>query len=157
MGVMRWELYNRLKVIYPEVKLTYGYITKNLRITNHLEKTHYIDARCISKNPNATPSDNTYLIKKVRNHNRQIHKLTIQKGGVRKMNQAPYEVKGFRLFDKVLCQNKEWYINGRRIKGAFVLKNLKNETLEISPSKIRLINYQKSYLIERSNGNSSPT
>ena len=157
MGVMRWELYNRLRRVYPEVKLTYGYITKNLRITNHLEKTHYIDARCISKNPSAIPSDNIYLIKKVRNHNRQIHKLTIQKGGVRKMNQAPYEVKGFRLFDKVLCQNKEWYINGRRIKGAFVLKNLKNETLEISPSKIRLINYQKSYLIERSNGNSSPT
>ena len=157
MGVMRWELYNRLKLIYPEVKLTYGYITKNLRITNHLEKTHYIDARCISKNPRAIPSNNIYLIKKVRNHNRQIHKLTIQKGGVRKMNQAPYEVKGFRLFDKVLCQNKEWYINGRRIKGSFVLKNLKNKTLEISPSKIKLINYQKSYLIERSNGNSSPT
>lgn len=149
MGIMRWELYNRLKLIYPDVKLTYGYITKNLRITNHLEKTHFIDARCISKNPNAIPSDNIYLIKKVRCHNRQIHKLTIQKGGVRKMNQAPYEVKGFKLFDKVLCQNKEWYINGRRIKGAFVLKNLKNKTLEISPSKIKLINYQKSYLIER--------
>ena len=157
MGVMRWELYNRLKLIYPEVKLTYGYITKNLRITNHLEKTHYIDARCISKNPRAIPSNNIYLIKKVRNHNRQIHKAKILKGGVRKMNQAPYEVKGFRLFDKVLCQNKEWYINGRRIKGSFVLKNLKNKTLEISPSKIKLINYQKSYLIERSNGNSSPT
>ncbi len=157
MGVMRWELYNRLKLIYPEVKLTYGYITKNLRITNCLEKTHYIDARCISKNPSAIPSDNIYLIKKVRNHNRQIHKLTIQKGGVRKMNQAPYEVKGFRLFDKVLCQNKEWYINGRRIKGSFILKNLKNKTLEITPSKIRLINYQKSYLIEKSISNFSST
>ena len=149
MGIMRWELYNRLKLVYPEVKLTYGYITKNLRITNDLEKAHYIDARCISKNPSAIPSDNIYLIKKVRNHNRQIHKSKILKGGVKKMNQAPYKVKGFRLFDKVFCQNKEWYINGRRIKGSFILKNLKNETLEISSSKIKLINYQKSYLIER--------
>lgn len=49
MGVMRWAFYNKLKEIYPNVSLTYGYITKNTRIENNLPKEHYIDARCISK------------------------------------------------------------------------------------------------------------
>ena len=32
MGIMRWAFYKRLKEIYPNVSLTYGYITKNPRI-----------------------------------------------------------------------------------------------------------------------------
>ena len=50
MGIMRWAFYNKLKEIYPNVSLTYGYITKNIRIRNSLSKEHYIDARCISVN-----------------------------------------------------------------------------------------------------------
>ena len=47
MGIMRWNVYNKLKEIYPNVFMTYGYITKNLRITNNLPKEHRIDAMCI--------------------------------------------------------------------------------------------------------------
>ena len=61
MGIMRWAFYNKLKELYPNVSMTYGYITKNTRITNGLEKDHHIDARCISGNPIATPSKNVYL------------------------------------------------------------------------------------------------
>ena len=64
------------------------------------------------------------------------------------MNKAPYVVKGFRLFDTVHVNGKEWYIHGRRLKGAFALKRI-NETLEITPSKIRLISHNKSLLTER--------
>ena len=95
--------------------------------------------------------------KKVRCHNRQIHKNTILKGGYRKRNQAEYEVKRFRLFDKVIAKNQEWYIHGRRSKGAFVLKKLDGKTLEIMPSKIKVICKQTSYLIERRKAVSSPT
>lgn len=56
MGVMRWTFYNRLKEIYPNVSMTYGYITKNTRIENNLPKTHYVDARCISGHPEAKSS-----------------------------------------------------------------------------------------------------
>ena len=35
MGIMRWAFYNRLKGLYQNVKLTYGYITKNTRIQNN--------------------------------------------------------------------------------------------------------------------------
>lgn len=101
MGIMRWSFYNRLKEIYLNVSMTYGYITKNIRIENNLQKEHYIDARCISGNPNAEPLGYYFYQKKVRCHNRQIHKVNILKGGKKKLNQASYIIKGFRLFDMV--------------------------------------------------------
>lgn len=149
MGIMRWALYNVLKEIYPNVKMTFGYITKNTRITHKLEKTHIVDARCISGHPEAEPAEECFYIKKVRRHNRQIHKMTIGKGGYRKLNQAPYEVKGFRLFDKVKAKDREWYIHGRRTKGAFVLKTFLGEKIEVAPNKIKLLGRQHAYLIER--------
>ena len=88
MGIMRWAFYNKLKEIYPNVSLTYGYVTKNTRIRNSLPKEHYIDARCISGNPKAISDAMVYYKKQVRCHNRQIHKNTILKGGIRKRNQA---------------------------------------------------------------------
>ena len=45
MGIMRWAFYDRLKEIYPDVSLSYGYITKNTRIRYGLPKDHCIDAR----------------------------------------------------------------------------------------------------------------
>ena len=114
MGIMRWALFEKLKAIYSDVKLTYGYITKNTRIKNGLPKDHYIDARCISGNPNAVSNGNVYYYKKVRCHNRQIHKTNFIKGGYRKRNQAPYEVKGFRLYDQVLWKGQKCFIFGRR-------------------------------------------
>ena len=149
MGIMRWKLYDRLKELYPDVSYTYGYITKNTRIKNNLPKEHYIDARCISGNPEAVSDGTYYRQKKVRCHNRQIHKFKICKGGIRKRNQAEYVVRGYRLFDKVSVSGKEWYISGRRAKGSFVLKTIDGDTLEITPTKIHLLYHQKSFLNER--------
>ena len=149
MGIMRWAFYNEIRSQYPDVSLTYGYITKHTRITNGLPKAHYIDARCISGHPLAESDSVVYYQKKVRCHNRQIHKLTIGKGAYRKRNQCPYEVKGFRLYDKVRAQNREWYVHGRRLKGSFVLKTLDGNMLEIAPSKISRIGSQAGFIIER--------
>ena len=92
MGIMRWDLYNRLKDLYQSnipVNLTYGYMTKNTRIKYKLDKTHRIDALCISGNPEAEQLNYCYYQRKIRCHNRQIHKCTISKSGIRKLNQAP--------------------------------------------------------------------
>ena len=124
MGIMRWAFYNKLKEEYQNVSMTYGYITKNTRIKNGLPKEHYIDARCITGNPLVKPLGYFYYIKKVRCHNRQIHKAKILKGGKKKNNQAPYEVKGFRLFDKVKYQSELYYIFGRRSTGYFDIRKL---------------------------------
>ena len=40
MGIMRWAFYKELKKQYPDVSMTYGYLTKNIRIRYHLPKTH---------------------------------------------------------------------------------------------------------------------
>ena len=151
MGIMRWTLFDRLKLIHPEVKLTYGYITKHIRIENKLPKEHYIDARCISKNPQAVSDGTVYCFKKVRCHNRQIHKNTIQKGGTRKLNQAPKYLFGYQLFDKVLYQNKECFIFGRRSSGGFDLRNLDGTKISASVTykKLRLLEKRKTILCER--------
>ena len=152
MGVMRWSFYNRLKEIYLKVSMTYGYITKNTRITNALPKDHSIDARCISGNPLAESDGTYYYLKKVRCHNRQIHKMSILKGGVRKRNQAPYIVKGYRLFDKVRYQDNEYFIFGRRSSGFFDIRTLNGVKVNkgsISYKKLKLLETKKYYLTER--------
>ncbi len=151
MGIMRWAFYNKLKELYPDVSLTYGYLTKNTRIRNHLPKEHFIDARCISGNPKAESDGVVYYQKKVRCHNRQIHKQKILKGGIRKRNQAEYLVKGFRLFDKVLWQNKECFIFGRRATGRMDLRLLDGTHLNASVGykNIRLLEPRGRYLTER--------
>ena len=151
MGIMRWSFYNRLKEIYPNVFMTYGYITKDTRIKNNLPKDHYIDARCISGNPNAEPLGYYFYQKKVRCHNRQIHKANILKGGKKKLNQAPYLVKGFRLFDKVEFEGQVCFIFGRRSNGYFDIRKLNGEVISRSASwkKLKLLETRKSLLMER--------
>lgn len=151
MGIMRWSFYERLKAMYPYVNMTYGYMTKNTRIENKLPKEHYVDARCISKNPLAKPLGYYYLQKKVRCHNRQIHKRTIAKGGYRKLNHAPFIIKGFRLFDKVKYKNIECFIFGRRARGYFDIRLLDGTKINagVSYKKLKLISCRKNILIER--------
>ena len=151
MGVMRWAFYNKLKEIYPNVNLTYGYITKNTRIKNSLPKEHYTDARCISGNPKAISSSTVYYQKKVRCHNRQIHKNTILKGGIRKRNQAPYDVMGFRLFDKVKWKGQNCFIFGRRSTGRMDLRLLNGTKINASVGykNLKIIEMRKNYLTEQ--------
>lgn len=152
MGIMRWSFYDKLKELYPDVHMTFGYITKNTRINNKLPKEHYIDARCISGNPLAKSDGTYYYMKKVRCHNRQIHKMTISKGGHRKLNQSAYIVKGFRLFDLVEYQHKLYYIFGKRSSGYFDIRTLNGEKVNkgsINCKYLKLIQARKTILIER--------
>ena len=155
MGIMRWSFYNKLKEIYipqgKNIRLTYGYITKDVRIKNDLPKEHHIDARCISGNPTAKPSGEVFYQRKVRCHNRQIHKMSIGKGGHRKLNQAPYEVKGFRLFDKIKYNKQECFIFGRRMDGRFAVRLIDGTKIneQISYKKLKLLETRKNIISER--------
>lgn len=152
MGIMRWSFYDKLKEIYPNVSMTYGYITKNTRIEAGLPKEHYIDARCISGNALVEPLSCYYYYQKVRRNNRQIHKAKILRGGKRKNNQSPFIVKGFRLFDRVKYKKKLYYIFGRRSSGAFDIRTLDGEKVNkgsINCKYLQLINFRKTWLIER--------
>ena len=156
MGIMRWVFYNQLKEELLsagiEVRQTYGYLTKNTRIKHDLPKEHYVDARCISGHPEAISHGEVFYLKKVRCHNRQIHKLTILHGGKRKRNQTEYVVKGFRLFDKVRYQSKEYFVFGRRQTGYLDIRTLSGEKINngsLSYKQIRLLEPRQSWLCER--------
>lgn len=151
MGIMRWTVYNRLKEMHPNVRMTYGYITKNMRIASGLEKSHHTDARCISGHPAAGPAKEVFFMRKVRRHNRQLHKAAISKGGLRKRNQADYVVKGFRLFDKVRFKGEECFIFGRRSTGYFDLRKLDGTKVHASASYklLHFIEPATGYVTER--------
>ena len=149
MGIMRWAFYNKLKEQYPDVHLTYGYITKNTRIKNGIAKTHTADAYCIACNVKAKRLDYEYIRKQVRRHNRKLHREVPAKGGVRNRAQAGHSVRGYCLNDTVLANGQQWFVRGMRQKGSFVLKCLSGKKLEISPSKLQFLRHNNSYLIER--------
>ena len=152
MGIMRKTL---LKRLHAEMDIpvyeTYGYITKLLREENQILKSHTNDARCITGYPNAEPCDTEYRSRAVRHHNRQIHKAKFSKGGIRKRNQAPYKVHGFRLWDKVRYNGQECFISARRTSGYFALKRLDGTVISnsVSHKKLEFLEPANHYLMER--------
>ena len=151
MNIMRWAVYNQARKEFPDVHLTYGYITKNTRIRTGLQKTHAVDARCISGNPTSEALGYYFLQKQIRRHNRQIHKANLLKGGRKKLNQAPYLVKGFRLFDKVLYNGIECFVFGRRASGSFDIRKLDGTKVHvgIGYKKLVLLEKRKNFLISK--------
>lgn len=152
MGIMRWTLLERVRQTHPHlpVENTFGYLTKHKRIALGLPKTHCADAFCIAGNLKAQRSGVYLYQKQTRKHNRQIHKCSILKGGVRKLNQSPYLVKGFRLFDKVKCLGQVGFIFGRRASGYFDVRTLRGKKLSpaIHVKKLMLLEKRKTFLTE---------
>ena len=143
MGIAGWEVLRRLRAAHPEAK------------------SHCADAYCIAGNLKAERLEGYFFQKQTRRHNRKIHKLTILKGGIRKLNQAPYEIKGFRLFDKVQYQGETGFIFGRRASGYFDVRRLDGSRISagVSCRKLKLIEKRRTYLTEirpQEDGNSSP-
>lgn len=136
---------------YDNVEETFGYITKIKRIEKELLKTHQNDAFCISGNLEAEKLDVCFYMKKVRRHNRQIHKVKYSKGHKRKRNQVAYEIYGFRLFDKVSLDKETCFIYGRRKTGYFDVRKLSGEKIKasISHKKLKLISIRGGFLIEK--------
>jgi hypothetical protein len=164
MGIMRWTFYNRLKEIYPNVKMTYGYITKNIRITNKLEKAHRIDARCISGNSLAKGSDVWYHVKQVRKKKRSLHEAVARKGrkipnrqskrNSKNTKEIIYKGKKWCLYDKVKLNGDIGFISGFSGNMIYV-QDIDGEYIQISPKykqistdNIELINRNNNYICE---------
>ena len=150
MNIMRKRLVQSLKNEFSNVFETFGYLTKYVREKLGLVKSHCNDAFIISHNLDAEQSDVEYLYKKVRRHNRQIHKSKPSKGGKRKRNQSPYIVNGFRRYDKVIYNNKECFITGKRSNGYFQLKTFDGTVISqgISSKRLKLLEPIKGWLID---------
>lgn len=160
MGIMRKTLISRLRneLKVPVIE-TKGYITKATREKLlALPKSHTNDALAIAQGrhgfncsyfPGVKQQNKIYIIRPVRHHNRQLHKATILPGGIRKSNQAPRYVLGFRLFDKVSYLGKECFIWGRRSSGSFLLKLLDGTRVKdgVGYKRVSLLERSANYLI----------
>ena len=155
MGIMRKTLMQRLCSELPiPVVETKGYITKATREKLLvLPKNHTNDALAIAQGkqgftvsylPGIVQADKIYTIRPVRHHNRQLHKATILKGGIRKANQAAKYVFGYRLYDKVLFNDIVCFVWGRRASGSFLLRLLDGAKVKDG------VNYKHLTLLERS-------
>lgn len=149
MNATRWTLYDAINDKYPNVKMTYGYITKYNRIQAGLPKAHHIDAKCITGFAQVPSFDTTVVKTKMRRHNRQLHRATFSKGHVRKAASLPTVMFGFRLYDIVMYNNHRYYIKGRRSNGSFTLvslEGLKDE--DRTYKKLTLLAHTNAYLIK---------
>ena len=125
MTTTRRILVKRLKAEYGDDKIsvTYGYITKCDREDAGLEKTHYIDARCISGNSTAKPNGKVYQMTKCRCHNRQTHEAMPRKHStIRRRTWASHKIEGYRMFDTVRYNGILCRIFGRRSSGYFDIR-----------------------------------
>ena len=150
MNIMRNRLVEELRLEFGNVSETFGYLTKHNREKLGIEKSHINDAFVISHNFNAVRSGIEYCYRKIRRHNRQIHKAKPGKGGVRKRNQSLYIVNGFRRFDKVMYNDTECFITGKRTNGYFQLKTFDGTVISqgVSSKKLKLLEPIKGWLID---------
>lgn len=124
MSMIRHQLVENIKTKYNDVEVVYGNQTSKIRTSLGLSKQHYNDAFCISGNLNAIRTSHYFIFRKVRRHNRMLHKHTISPNGTRKLNKCEYKIFNFRLFDKVIYNNLPYYITSRRTRGAFIIKDI---------------------------------
>lgn len=128
MNAMRKHIQAIFTIVYGcemPVQFTYGYKTAMERREHGIEKSHANDAYCIAGNFGAKRNIfNVYRHRHVRAHNRKLHRCTLLKGGVRKPNLLPKEIKGFRLFDCVRYNGELFFIAGRRATGRFDIRKM---------------------------------
>ena len=149
MGIMKWRLYEELRSKYNRVSMTFGYVTKYNRIKHGIEKSHVFDAFVISKNFDAIRLGYYYKVRLVRRHNRQIHEQKIPKGGIKRPNQSPFEVFGFRLFDRVMFENNCYFIFARRKTGSFNIRDINGKNKrDITYKKLKLSRCKR-FMIEK--------
>jgi hypothetical protein len=128
-----------LQAIFGEsqVRLTYGYETKYKRNqVLHLPKSHTNDAVAIACEIGEVVSP-----LKLVHHLRCLARGQYQQfNGMHSEHKcwAPRKVRGFRLYELVKAKGAVGYIAGRRVKGAFVIKDAISEKklTEVTPRKL---------------------
>jgi 5-methylcytosine-specific restriction endonuclease McrA len=129
MNVLRHMLQRE----YPEAELTYGFHTKEMRRVFGLEKSHMIDACCIASSGVLFKNETSNKYKKkcvpkgnyVRTNTTNGKHVIIPKG----------KIAGFRRYDKVLYNNKEYFIAGRRSIGKVYLIDIDNNRVQVDRIK----------------------
>jgi hypothetical protein len=150
------------------VTITYGYETKYKRVqVLALPKSHANDAVAIAcaVGEIVQPGSSVYQIRCIGRGNYQVY------NGKRSEHKvwAPKKLHGWKLYELVEAKGQMGYIGGRRVKGAFVVKDVAGgkTLLEVTPRKLhrlsrpvqgRLITrFPVSHISGKEGGASSPS
>ncbi len=134
------------------VAVTYGYETKYKRIqVLDLPKSHTNDAVAIACEMGEVvkPLSIGYQIRCIQRGNYQMYNGKHSEHKV----WAPRKVKGWKLYELVEAKRQMGYIGGRRVKGAFVVKDMISgqALVEITPRRLlRLARPVRGWMITRS-------
>lgn len=129
MNVLRHMLQRE----YPDAELTYGFITKEMRRVFELEKSHMIDACCIASRGSEFQDETTNKYKK-----KCVPKGAYARTGVcgGKFVVLPKgKIAGFKRYDKVLYDNKEYFVIGRMSIGKVYLVDIDNNRVQVERTK----------------------
>lgn len=114
----------------PEAEETFGFVTKEHRQILGLEKEHHADAVAIAcQGIDVQFKVNTILLKKcVSDGDYQ------QTKGIRSERKIPTgKLHGFRKFDKVRFNHKEYFIKGRMSTGYAILMDISGNKIDLKP------------------------
>ena len=129
MNVLR----SMLQMKYPDAKLTYGFITKEVRRIFKLEKTHIIDACCIASRGALFKNNDSNRYKK-KCVPKGYYARTGIKGG-RFVILPKGKIAGFKRYDKVLYNNKEYFVTGRMSAGCVSLIDIDGNYFKVERVK----------------------
>jgi hypothetical protein len=129
MNILR----SMLQKEYPDAELTYGFITKEIRRVFGLDKSHTIDACCIASRGVLFINENSNKYKKkcVPKGN---YARTSVKGG-RFVFLPSGKISGFKRYDKVLYNNKEYFVTGRMSNGYITLTDIDGNKPQVESVK----------------------
>lgn len=142
VSALKTAVVQRLQEIFgtDRVAVSYGYETKYQRIqVLGLPKSHTNDAVAIAcaAGEVVEPCTVAHQLRCVPRGNYQLFNGKHSEHRV----WAPRKVKGWKLYERVAAKGQVGYIGGRRLKGSFVLKDLRTgkTILEVAPSKLQRI------------------
>lgn len=129
MNILR----SMLQKEYPDAELTYGFITKEVRRVFNIEKSHVIDACCIASRGAEFHNVNYNKYKKkcvakgdyVRTNTTNGKHVVLPNG----------KIAGFRCYDKVLYNNKEYFVVGRMSTGYVYLIDIDNNRVLVERTR----------------------
>ncbi len=125
---------------FAQVSITFGYETQYKRLpVLHVPKSHAHDAVAIActLDEGVRPLPIVYQFRCI---SRGSYQLFNGKRSEHKVS-APKRVQGWKLYELVEAKGRWGYIGGRRLKGAFVLKDVMTgkTILEVTPRKLRRV------------------
>lgn len=133
MNMIRTQLLMR----FPEATETFGFVTKEHRQLIGLPKGHACDAIAIASLDNIEKDGLLSVEVKAR----LLWKRCVPKGdyqqtkGVRSEVRIPTgKIQGFRKFDKVRYDNREYFIKGRMSTGYAILMDIHGNNVDLKPT-----------------------